>query len=62
MIKKCSCCGGEKINLFAHYKDNVFEGYTISCSDCGLRTDDYELKEQSISIWNNPMYLKEVIK
>jgi len=58
-VKKCSSCGGEKINVFAHYIDNSLIGFLVNCPECGLSTKDYKYKNDAIRTWNNPLYLKE---
>lgn len=54
-LKRCPCCGNEKIAVI---RDDPFDGYQgdcsyyiVQCKGCGLRMDRRH-KEEAIEAWN----------
>lgn len=49
-IKKCPCCGSKAEALMAARR--YFEFYAVVCDGCGLRTRDFNNKDEAVEAWN----------
>ena len=62
-LKPCPFCGGKAEG------PNLYDGYAVSCADCGCRGEEVVYLEKAIAVWNRrevfpAEYLKpfEVVK
>ncbi len=56
MLKNCPCCGS-RAELMKSVR-RYFEFYAVICSKCGLRTGDFNNKDDAVRTWNRRIKYK----
>ena len=51
-LKRCPFCGGIADVFFQSGCDYWYDKYAVYCTQCGCTTEDFETKEEAISVWN----------